>query len=107
MGLDLGPSVYQTETTSKSWPKCYVCSRKLGHLYPVEVYGIATREPPALMRSRYRLVVEVECHGAKQRFTMEIPRHFGLAGEQLAMGRCLVFLPGVQGRFKVMQMRHT
>lgn len=114
MGLDLGVQTYKTETTDRSWPKCARCTERFEHMaklerelmgielpYPVESFGILTREAPSELKSRYKLVVEAKCHGATHRFVMECPRRWGLTAEQIAFGHVWAFVPGVGGRFKV------
>ena len=114
MGIDTAPARYRTATTEQSWPKCRVCTvrmqgmRKLDREalgidipYPVEGLKLVTRERPRDMRSKYRWVIEAQCHGQMHRFTVEIPPRFGDTGEQVVLGLIDCFIPNGKGGYNV------
>lgn len=78
------------EASAQAWPKCWPCSQRLAKLpnwykppvmgrgpgaiwYPVESLEWVGRDKPKELHDRYRLVVAVECHGAKETAAFAIP----------------------------------
>lgn len=85
MGIDLSPQTlaggvdggHGFEGTANSWIKCARCTEKLKRVYPVETMEIEGAESGQLSSSRYKMIVAVECHGAKMRCALEIPTWWG------------------------------
>lgn len=58
-----GPQKYNAHLSAAEWPKCYRCTEKLKTDWPVEKFQVLGREAPTTLRSKHKLIIEVECSG--------------------------------------------
>jgi hypothetical protein len=90
-----------TETTIISWPACAQCTEKVGEkmcnelhgrpTYPVEGYGVIGFERPREIGAKYRVLIEVECHGMKQNAAFDVPHWWSEGIVQDAIKRLVFF----------------
>lgn len=104
--MDLtAPFLHHIETTARSWPTCDRCTRRLQRLFRVEVLGLLGREKPNKLGLKCRAVVEVECHGERQEFTLDYPAWWSEALFHDALGQTVAFVQLGDGRYGVGKMR--
>ena len=100
MGIDLNaPFIHHVEASTRSWPKCHQCSQRLGRPYAVEVFGLVGRERPKQVRDKQRIIAEVECHGARQEFALDVPIWMAEANIHDAFGQTACFINLGGGRY--------
>ncbi len=74
MGIDTSFALSGiVESTPKSWPVCDRCTKRLQRRYPVETFGIESRERAKSLGMRETLVLVAECHGQREFADVEIP----------------------------------
>lgn len=106
MGIDLGaPFVMHHEATTASWPLCYKCSKALQRPFPVESMALVGRERPTQLGEKFKVVVEVECHGDKMTFELSHPAWWGEANLHDALGQCAAFHKNGQGLYDMVKVQ--
>jgi hypothetical protein len=91
MGIDL---VGLIDATTRSWPKCDRCSKRLQRDYPVESFGIEGIEKSAELRMRGKVVLVAECHGDRAYADVDIPAWFTEAKVHRLFGALRFFQHG-------------
>ncbi|HVH71988.1 MAG TPA: hypothetical protein VNB49_12850 [Candidatus Dormibacteraeota bacterium] len=79
-----GPQPYDAHLSADSWPKCWRCSQKLKTDWPVEKFQILGREPPTTLRSKHKLIIEVECSGES---LVEHVQHDLIKGQAVSLSK--------------------
>ena len=90
VGLALDPWGIK-EWPLKMWPACGKCSKERQRRYVVEVFGFVARERPRTNDGKYMLVLEVECHGARDTLRLPIPAWWTDGKIMEMCARCICF----------------
>jgi hypothetical protein len=81
-----GPVAYDAHLSAAEWPKCFRCTQKLKTDWPVEKFQILGRETPTVLRSKHKLVIEVECSGES---LIEHVQHDLIQGQAISLSRMI------------------
>lgn len=75
----------------KMWPACGKCSKDRQRRYVVEVFGFVGRERSRTNDGKFMLVLDVECHGAKDTIRLPIPYTWSDGKIMEMVARCICF----------------
>ena len=99
------PFLFHIEATEASWPLCAHCSKRLQRPFRVEVLGMLGRERPKELRDKCRVIVEVECHGARQEFALEHAAWWSEAHFHNALGKLACFVKDGTGAYTTKKLK--